>query len=160
TGIRYGQGVNSANVTSKKVKIMLCPSDAEAAPYGVLTHHNYGVNYGNTNMYGTTVAGVLFGGAPFRGYPAGGLTDTAMQTFYGWAQPDSDKQVRFQQWGKAGQPQGVIHQIQDGSSNTLMMSELVKGQGGSSAPDLRGFIWWGSASGFTAFNLPNSNAPD
>jgi prepilin-type processing-associated H-X9-DG protein len=161
TGIRYGTGVNSANVTSQKLKVMLCPSDADAAPFlagGVgLTHHNYGVNYGNTNMYGTTVSGVVFGGAPFRGYPAGWLTDATMQATYGWAQPDSDKRALFGQHGKAGQPQGVIHQMVDGSSNTLMMAELVKGQGGN---DLRGFIWWGSASGFTAFNLPNSNAPD
>jgi prepilin-type N-terminal cleavage/methylation domain-containing protein/prepilin-type processing-associated H-X9-DG protein len=160
SGIRYGAGVNHDNVTSKQVKVLTCPSDTVAATYAGMTHHNYGVNYGNTNMYQTTVAGVPFGGAPFRGYPAGWLTDTTMQQTYGWAQPDSDKKVLFQQYGAAGQPQQKIEQITDGSSNTLMVSELIQGQGGDAAPDLRGFIWWGNASGFTAFNLPNSNAPD
>jgi prepilin-type processing-associated H-X9-DG protein len=111
-------------------------------------------------MYQVAVSGVAFGGAPFRGYPAGWLTDKQMQQFYGWAQPDSDKLVRYQQYGPAGQPQQRIADITDGTSNTLMVAELIQGQGGDSQPDLRGFIWWGNASGFTAFNLPNSNAPD
>jgi prepilin-type N-terminal cleavage/methylation domain-containing protein/prepilin-type processing-associated H-X9-DG protein len=160
TGIRYGNAPNTTNVTSKQLKVFTCPSDVVAATYAGMTHHNYGVNYGNTNMYGTTVAGVSFGGAPFRAYPAGWLTDAKMQATYGWAQPDSDKRVLFQQYGHAGQPQATIPAIADGTSNTLMVSELIQGQGGDAAPDLRGFIWWGSASGFTAFNLPNSNAPD
>jgi prepilin-type processing-associated H-X9-DG protein len=157
TGIRYGGEPNRANVTSKQLKVLTCPSDSIGAPFNGMTLHNYGVNYGNTNMYGTTVSGVVFGGAPFRGYPAGWLTDSAMQAYYGWAQPDSDKQVRYQQHGFAGQPQATIPAISDGTSNTLMVSELIQGQGGN---DLRGFIWWGSATGFTGFNLPNSNAPD
>jgi prepilin-type N-terminal cleavage/methylation domain-containing protein/prepilin-type processing-associated H-X9-DG protein len=160
TGIRYGSGVNVTYVTSQQLKVLTCPSDSVAAPYAGMTHHNYGVNYGNTNFYGTTVAGVPFGGAPFRAYPAGWLTDAAMQKFYGWAQPDSDKLVMFQQYGQAGQPQATFTTISDGTSNTLMASELIQGQGGNSNPDLRGFIWWGNGSGFTTFNLPNSNAPD
>jgi prepilin-type N-terminal cleavage/methylation domain-containing protein/prepilin-type processing-associated H-X9-DG protein len=164
TGWRYGAGTNPANVTSQRVKTYTCPSDTPSAPLSVsatggtfnLTTHNYGVNYGNTNMYGTTISGVAFGGAPFRAYPSGWLSDTAMQSFYGWAQPDSDKLVKYQQHGAAGQPQQAIPAIADGSSNTLMMAEMIQGQGG----DLRGFIWWGNSSGFTTFNLPNSNAPD
>jgi prepilin-type N-terminal cleavage/methylation domain-containing protein/prepilin-type processing-associated H-X9-DG protein len=157
TGVRYNSGSNFTNVTTKQVKVFTCPSDVIAMPYSGMTHHNYGVNYGNTNMYGTTISGVAFGGAPFRGYPSGWLTDAAMQGFYGWAQPDSDKFVRYQQYGAAGQPQAALERISDGTSNTLMLAELIQGQGGD---DLRGFIWWGNASGFTAFNLPNSNAPD
>jgi prepilin-type N-terminal cleavage/methylation domain-containing protein/prepilin-type processing-associated H-X9-DG protein len=164
TGVRYGGGTNSVYVTSQRLKALTCPSDTPAAPLAAtidgvtynLTSHNYAVNYGNTNLYGTMVGGVPFGGAPFRAYPAGWLADTAMQAAYGWAQPDSDKQVRFQQHGRAGQPQAALGQINDGSSNTLMLSEVIQGQGG----DLRGFAWWGNATGFTAFNLPNANAPD
>jgi prepilin-type N-terminal cleavage/methylation domain-containing protein/prepilin-type processing-associated H-X9-DG protein len=164
TGIRYGTGANVTFVTGQQLKVLTCPSDSVAAPYNGMTHHNYGVNYGNTNMYGTTVAGVPFGGAPFRAYPSGWLTDATMQSAppagYGWSQPDSDKLVMFQQYGPAGQPQATFTTISDGTSNTLMASELIQGQGGTSNPDLRGFIWWGNASGFTTFNLPNSNAPD
>jgi prepilin-type N-terminal cleavage/methylation domain-containing protein/prepilin-type processing-associated H-X9-DG protein len=157
TGWRYASGTNVTNVTSRQVKVLTCPSDVIAIPFAGMTHHNYGVNYGNTNMYGTTVSGVVFGGAPFRGYPAGWLSDAGMQATYGWAQPDSDKQAKYQQYGGAGQPQSSLTQITDGTSNTLMVAELIQGQGGD---DLRGFIWWGNATGFTAFNPPNSNAPD
>jgi prepilin-type N-terminal cleavage/methylation domain-containing protein/prepilin-type processing-associated H-X9-DG protein len=157
---RYAYGTNITYVTSQQLKVLTCPSDSVAATYAGMTHHNYGVNYGNTNMYGTTVAGVPFGGAPFRAYPAAWLSDSAMQAFYGWAQPDSDKFAKYQQYGPAGQPQASFPTISDGTSNTLMASEVIQGQGGDAAPDLRGFIWWGNASGFTTFNLPNSNAPD
>ena len=164
TGWRYGAGTNPANVTSQRLKVLTCPTDTPSAPLPVtvsgvtynLTAHNYAVNYGNTNLYGTAVGGVAFGGAPFRCYPAGWLTDSAMQATYGWAQPDSDKQAKYRQYGNAGQPQQSVEQITDGTSNTLMLAEVIQGQGG----DLRGFLWWGNASGFTGYNVPNSNAPD
>jgi prepilin-type N-terminal cleavage/methylation domain-containing protein/prepilin-type processing-associated H-X9-DG protein len=156
TGIRYGAGTNVTFVTSQRLKVLTCPSDTPSTPYPPMTAHNYAVNYGNTNFYGTTVAGIPFGGAPFRCYPSAWLTDPNIQAAYGWAQPDSDKQARFPQDGLAGQPQPSLPQITDGTSNTLMMAEVIQGQGG----DARGFIWWGSASGFTTLNLPNSNAPD
>jgi prepilin-type N-terminal cleavage/methylation domain-containing protein/prepilin-type processing-associated H-X9-DG protein len=160
SGIRYNTGNNLTYITSRQVPTLTCPADNLAPLYGGMTHHNYGVNYGNTNMYQTTISGVVFGGAPFRGYPSGWLTDTAMQGFYGWAQPDSDKFVRYQQYGAAGQPQQALRNITDGTSSTLMVSELIQGQSRGGADDARGFIWWGSASGFTTFNPPNSNAPD
>jgi prepilin-type N-terminal cleavage/methylation domain-containing protein/prepilin-type processing-associated H-X9-DG protein len=156
TGWRYASGTNVTYVTSQQLKVLTCPSDQIAEKYAGMTHHNYAVNYGNTNFYGTTVAGVPFGGAPFRCYPSGWLSDAGMQAYYGWAQPDSDKRARYQQYGGAGQPQAALGQLTDGTSNTLMMAEVVQGQG----HDLRGFSWWGNATGFTAFNLPNANAPD
>jgi prepilin-type N-terminal cleavage/methylation domain-containing protein/prepilin-type processing-associated H-X9-DG protein len=164
TGPRYGAGTNPAKVTSLRLKILTCPSDNPAAPIAVtisgvtynLTSHNYAVNYGNTSLYQTTVNGVTFGGAPFRCYPSGWLSDSTMQGTYGWAQPDSDKLAKFPQYGKAGQPQQPLQQIDDGTSNTLMAAEVIQGQGG----DLRGFSWWGNATGFTGYNGPNANAPD
>ena len=156
TGIRYGVGTNQTYVTRQRLKVLTCPSDVPSTPYPPLTAHNYAVNYGNTNLYHTTVAGVPFGGSPFRCYPAGWLTDAQMQATYGWAQPDSDKRALFQKHGPAGQPQQTLLQITDGTSNTLMVSEVIQGQG----HDARGFSWWGNASGFTAFHVPNANAPD
>lgn len=46
--------------------------------------------------------------------------------------------------------------ITDGTSNTIMFGEVLQGQ----ARDLRGFIWWGDASGFSAYLGPNSTLPD
>jgi prepilin-type N-terminal cleavage/methylation domain-containing protein/prepilin-type processing-associated H-X9-DG protein len=154
---RYADNPNRSMVTTNRLTILTCPTDEPAVnPGNGITKHNYAVNYGNTNFYQTTVSGVAFGGAPFRCYPAGWLTDTAMQGTYSWAQPDSDKWNMYQHHGKAGQPQQPLEAIADGTAYTLMAAEVVQGQQG----DLRGFTWWGNASGFTAFNPPNANAPD
>ena len=44
----------------------------------------------------------------------------------------------------------------DGTSTTLMMAEVIQGNGS----DLRGFSWWGDACEFTTYLTPNSNIPD
>ena len=49
-----------------------------------------------------------------------------------------------------------LEEIVDGTSSTLMLGEVLQGAGG----DLRGFIWWGDASGFSAYQAPNSSLPD
>ena len=49
-----------------------------------------------------------------------------------------------------------IAQISDGTSNTLMVSEIVQAQGG----DLRGFVHWGDASAFETLLKPNDQNPD
>ncbi|WP_020471896.1 DUF1559 domain-containing protein [Zavarzinella formosa] len=46
--------------------------------------------------------------------------------------------------------------ITDGTSNTLLMAEVIQGQ----RADLRGFVWWGPGCGFTTFAGPNSSVPD
>jgi len=49
----------------------------------------------------------------------------------------------------------LLH-ITDGTSNTFMFGEMIQGK----RADLRGFGWWGPASGFTTFAGPNSSTPD
>lgn len=46
--------------------------------------------------------------------------------------------------------------IIDGTSNTLLIAEVLQGK----ERDLRGFTWWGDASSFTAYLPPNSTQPD
>ncbi len=46
--------------------------------------------------------------------------------------------------------------VTDGTSNTLMAAEVLQGR----QTDLRGFTWWGGASGFVTFLPPNSTLPD
>jgi len=155
TGPRYAGSPNSTNVTNKRIPTLTCPSDTASAISNI-TQHNYAVNYGNTSFFQATLNGIPFGGAPFSCYPPAWLTPSSQNIAdYGQNHPDHDK------WGKytppfAGQPQVAVAQITDGTSNTLMASEVIQGQ----SNDYRGFTWWGGASGFTTWNPPNANAPD
>jgi prepilin-type N-terminal cleavage/methylation domain-containing protein/prepilin-type processing-associated H-X9-DG protein len=63
--------------------------------------------------------------------------------------------------GAGGAPFGqgqslTLPTISDGTSNTIMAAEVIQGQGG----DLRGFTWWGDASGIVTYAGPNSSVPD
>jgi prepilin-type N-terminal cleavage/methylation domain-containing protein len=49
-----------------------------------------------------------------------------------------------------------LKDITDGLSNTLLVAEVVQGMNN----DLRGFIWWGDASGFETYLGPNSPLND
>lgn len=128
TGIRYAASPNTVNVTNNRFSVLTCPSDNPNSPIGSMTNHNYAVNVGNTG-YGqqTNLNGVRFLGAPFRNPAA--ATPRKGQTLQG---------------------------IMDGTSQTLMIAEVLQGQG----RDLRGFIWWGDASGFSTYLGPNSPSPD
>jgi prepilin-type N-terminal cleavage/methylation domain-containing protein/prepilin-type processing-associated H-X9-DG protein len=154
-GQRYSTSPNTTNITNKRLEILTCPSDTTATPIGSMTSHNYAVNFGNTSFYQTTMNGITFGGAPFSAYPPEWLTPSpAMLSAYGQNTPDHDLGGRF--GPPAGMPLGKISNMPDGTSTTMMAAEVIQGQGG----DLRGFSWWGGATGFTAFNGPNANAPD
>jgi len=130
TGPRYGSAPNTTNVTTKRIKTLTCPSDQANAPIGNITSHNYAVNVGNTGAYGDpyVLNGITHGGSPFK--RAVGNTGT---------------------WGVFG-----LSDILDGTSNTLMVGEVLQGKGS----DLRGFTWWGDASGFSTYLPPNSKLPD
>jgi prepilin-type N-terminal cleavage/methylation domain-containing protein/prepilin-type processing-associated H-X9-DG protein len=58
----------------------------------------------------------------------------------------------FPTWGK----KYPLANIADGTSNTMLAAEVRQGQG----RDLRGFTWWGDASGFSTYLAPNSTSPD
>jgi len=130
-GERYDSVPNLAT-TTRRYKVLTCPSDIPNAPRSAsgrsLTSHNYAVNYGNTNYLQQTVSGVAFDGAPF------GMAEDVENPRRGLA----------------------LSEIRDGSSTTVLLAEVVQGSG----TDLRGFVWWGDASGFTAYHSPNSLLPD
>jgi prepilin-type processing-associated H-X9-DG protein len=166
TGPRYAGGTNPSLVTGNRLKVMTCPSDTPNAPLSAgspsrpVTSHNMAVNYGNTSFFQApiTAGGVTvpFLGAPFSCYPAAWMTNSTMINEYAQNHPDHD---RFGKYGPdAGQPQASLGQMSsaDGSSNTLMLSEVIQGQGN----DLRGFSWWGGGTGFTTWSAPNANQPD
>ena len=152
TGIRYGGAANRP-VTRSRIPTLTCPSDTPNAPIGAsatlaaITNHNYGVNYGNTSfLQGTlpTTPPTLFLGAPFRMYTGSTGDDGPINA------------AQALTWTRVyGRPVSLA-EITDGTSNTLMAAEQLQGRGN----DLRGFSWWGNATGFVTFMPPNSTLPD
>lgn len=136
---RYSHAKNLP-VTTTRFTGHTCPSDipnspiatpAGYTPAGRMTAHNYAANYGNTSYAQGTVPPT--NGIRFMGAPFGPVGSAA----------NVDKIVGFSA-------------VYDGTSNTFLVGEVLQGKGG----DLRGFVWWGDASGFTAYLPPNSTLPD
>jgi prepilin-type N-terminal cleavage/methylation domain-containing protein/prepilin-type processing-associated H-X9-DG protein len=134
-------GATNVTVTSTRLSAYLCPSDPTNAPITAAingntyacTSQNYAANFGNTTVLQADFQNIPFLGAPFVdiGSPLGDYERPARST------------VGF-------------NAIVDGTSNTMLLSEVVVGQG----QDLRGFSWWGDAATFEAFSTPNSAFPD
>jgi hypothetical protein len=139
TGPRYSAAPNTTNVCNKRFATMTCPSDQPNKPFGDLTNHNYAVNFGTTAYnQQANLNGVLQRGFPF-----------------GWAKYIyTDPNVLV---NNVRPSRGIpIADILDGTSNTLMVAEVLQGQGS----DLRGFTWWGDACNFTTYLPPNTSQPD
>jgi prepilin-type N-terminal cleavage/methylation domain-containing protein/prepilin-type processing-associated H-X9-DG protein len=144
TGVRYGHVWNRQNVTTHRIALLTCPSDTKNAPLLQITSHNYVVNFGNTSFFQTTLNGITFKGAPFSAYTNSTSDDGPVNA------------AQAATWTRLyGKPVGLA-EIYDGTSNTLMMSEVIQGR----LDDLRGFTWWGGATGFVTYLTPNSNEPD
>jgi prepilin-type N-terminal cleavage/methylation domain-containing protein len=147
TGIRYAQGTN-LSVTRTRLAVYSCPSDTQNSPSSSIPNLNYVVNFGNTNFFQADVVdgGVLipFGGAPFNCYPGSTSDDGPVDA------------TQAATWTREyGRPVRIL-EITDGTSNTLMLSEVQQGRG----TDARGFAWWGGGSGFVTFMGPNASDPD
>jgi len=127
---RYGHPVNLP-VTTTRIPTFQCPSDTP----DVSTSYS-GVTRDNYAVnFGNTAANRKspLNGVNFRGAP---FTESGSKT----ADPIT-----------AG-----FRDIRDGLSNTLMIAEVLQGIGS----DLRGFSWWGEATGFETYLSPNSPLPD
>ena len=53
-----------------------------------------------------------------------------------------------------------VREITDGLSGTLLLSEVIQGDSGTSKRDLRGYVWVGPGAGFTSYNGPNTPIKD
>jgi prepilin-type processing-associated H-X9-DG protein len=146
TGADYASPPN-LDVTGTRLPVFTCPTDFASAPNGIV-NINYVVNYGNTTFFQADilVGGVVtrFGGAPFNCYFGSTGDDGPI---------NADEAAKWnRRYGKAVK----IAEIPDGLSNTLLMSEVIQGQG----IDHRGAAYWGGGSGFVTFIRPNSSEPD
>jgi prepilin-type N-terminal cleavage/methylation domain-containing protein/prepilin-type processing-associated H-X9-DG protein len=136
-GMPYSDPGN-LTVTASRLESLICPSDVPgptARTPGGITRQNYAANFGNSDLYQGHPSRATPPPIPWEGAPFG----------------DSE----------ASRPPGHppvcrIQDISDGTSNTFLMAEVVRGQGG----DLRGFTWWGQAAGFMTWLAPNSPSPD
>jgi prepilin-type N-terminal cleavage/methylation domain-containing protein/prepilin-type processing-associated H-X9-DG protein len=154
-GPRYGGGVNT-QVTKTRLASFTCPSDEpQVWASNGLTKHNYVLNAGNTTLFqvgyplGCTgqACTTPFGGAPFGFYNDSNLNNDSPFPY--------DAATTNPDLGKMGQ-QFKVEAIADGTSNTLMASEIRQGRNN----DLRGLTWWGGSAGFTTFISPNSSEAD
>jgi prepilin-type N-terminal cleavage/methylation domain-containing protein/prepilin-type processing-associated H-X9-DG protein len=135
TGPTYEQKANLL-VTSQRLPTFTCPSDTpNAAKSGNylgqtynITQHNYLVNVGNID-YAQGHDGVL---------------------------PDQPPGLRFLGAPFARDAQFRLADITDGTSTTLLATEIRQGQG----QDFRGLTWWAEGSGFTVYRTPNSPGLD
>lgn len=126
----YGSAPNTT-VTNVRLSILTCPSDTPSTGVGTLTSHNYAANFGNTavdyNPSGPDTGQL----ASFGGLTFGGAPFAQNKTF-------------------------DLNSLTDGTSNTLLVAEVIQGQQG----DLRGFTWWGHGAVFVGYLGPNSASPD
>jgi prepilin-type N-terminal cleavage/methylation domain-containing protein/prepilin-type processing-associated H-X9-DG protein len=142
---RYSDPWNTT-VTWSFVNTLLCPSDQPtrtistsvgSANVGHITLHNYVANFGQTDIdQQPTINGVTFLGAPFSWiahYSNANHNDSI----------NKGTVITFAS-------------ITDGTSNTMMHSEVIVGKG----TDLRGQTWWADSAGITTMLAPNSTIPD
>jgi prepilin-type N-terminal cleavage/methylation domain-containing protein/prepilin-type processing-associated H-X9-DG protein len=153
--LRYAGGANST-VTNSRVNVYQCPTDPNGSVVRTgpptTTFGNYAVNYGNGSQAQNAAIPIqipslpatksLFLGAPFTDVGCPAIDDTGYATNF------------------AVLTVTPIAGIVDGTSNTLMASELLIGAQGATLADLHGFTWWGPSASFTAVLTPNSTFQD
>ncbi|WP_165072667.1 DUF1559 domain-containing protein [Paludisphaera rhizosphaerae] len=149
TVLRYSGAANTT-ISQNLFTVYLCPSDKNTKPLANIPSYNYAANFGNTTFYqsatyGTGSAAVSYLKAPFTDmWPTNPVNGG----------PDG---YTTSQYGVVG-----ISEITDGTSNTILVSEIIKGETTSAVAgsDLRGYVHWGYGAAFETYLAPNTKLPD
>ena len=143
----YFTTVNVVSTTSKRFPVYSCPSDLSSVTWSgvgtgnpAMSLHNYAANAGTTNVY-------AYGDYNGVKYQPGVFKQN--QPIY---TADQSKNSTYSN-------------ITDGSSNTIMVGEVLQGPTATDPTDttkcdLRGLIWNGFGCFFTTYLTPNSAQPD
>jgi prepilin-type processing-associated H-X9-DG protein len=152
---------NNQDVVKNIIPTYQCPSDESQIvdPAGSGAFHgirkmNYVVNLGNTGWWNDVIVDGRYKMLP----PAAEADDP-----YASGTPVIYQGAPFTLEGNLDEKiQFGLEEIFDGTSNTLMASEIIQGigEGGSGGWDLRGLTYWGYAAGFSTIILPNADLPD
>ncbi|WP_337176116.1 DUF1559 domain-containing protein [Paludisphaera sp.] len=138
---------DNTTVTRSFINALLCPSvglqhkpvsGALGAFTGQLSAHNYVANFGATDIDQQDV----LGDSRFAGAPFGFIAPYSNANHV--ASPNKGRLV-------------TIATITDGTSNTMLASELIIIPREN---ELRGMTWWADSTSFTAYLAPNSPIPD
>jgi prepilin-type N-terminal cleavage/methylation domain-containing protein/prepilin-type processing-associated H-X9-DG protein len=139
-------GAGNSTAATFRVNSYTCPSDQSTSGELSIPSYNYVVNWGNT-VFGQyslplncTTCTTPFLGAPFA-------------DIYPTTAPFNGNTVS--QHGTM-----ALAAITDGTSNTMMASELIQGLDNGSKLDLRGFTMWAYSAGFTTNLPPNSRTAE
>jgi len=133
---------NVVNVTGRRYSVMTCPSDRENTLSTGVTNHNYAVCAGNR--------GTL---TPQPGPPPAPAGYVALP---GMFDPTAPANTISNNVITASSKKTRLTDVTDGLSNTVMVGEVLQGQGS----DLRGLTWRGDAAGFSTYMPPNTPSPD
>jgi prepilin-type N-terminal cleavage/methylation domain-containing protein len=164
-GCRFNDGCNKGITATPDapfngvghIRILLCPSDvvrshvaANNMANGQLTLHNYVANYGG-NTYSSKFYEPADGSEPYAGAPF--EVTTIYRTTGAIASGCSGNPCRNPQYSSTGVK---LHTILDGTSNTLLFSEVRTTQ--ERTP--HGLVWQSEFGGFVTALTPNTTSPD
>jgi prepilin-type N-terminal cleavage/methylation domain-containing protein/prepilin-type processing-associated H-X9-DG protein len=149
---------NNQDVVKNGIATYQCPSDGSQIvdPAGSGAFHgirkmNYVVNLGNTGWWNDVIVNGRYRIPP----PAEQADDP-----YASGTPVIYQGAPFTLEGNLDDKiQFGLESLVDGTSNTLMISEVIQGIGGPGW-DLRGLAYWGYGAGFSTIILPNADLPD
>ncbi|MBP3530272.1 MAG: DUF1559 domain-containing protein [Thermoguttaceae bacterium] len=142
----FNSGDNNTLLAGKRFNAYTCPSDEpRKSSFNGFEHHNYVACVGSTGIY---------------------QCDYNTNGAIGWVTEYNGVVNRGAAFNIRGDDKRfdapvALSAITDGTSNTMAFSETIQGSWtGSGTNDLRGLIWYGMSTIYSAYYTPNPSNPD